>query len=389
MEFVYGSEAPWECPCPVSALLSWSGWGRRIVPGRPHLSVARGTADSAGLPPGRQDPPPPWSAPDHGVQPLDVTRTMLWLLLSRDRPGPGVDRARYETLVAQWNRGFTPVVPRAAPRSGQPDGGVLAHALRAATGQGRAWWREGSGPWRTVPAAEVLLRLGVARAPAGTAVTEDFAGLAEALHHFVSLRGLVRANALSTRWMSGASGPPAGPLVRPLGQPWTRRGSWEFVRASADLLTEEGVLLAHAAVHDGRLPVGHVVRQWECLHRAAFLAERQQAFLYEESGGARTAARARATARLRKLRAHRDAAVQGPGDAAVRPADTAEALDRAWRIVASFLLALSATLTNRSGRPLPEPDARLWRGLAALREERGEEGTAAAARWLERQLRDS
>ncbi|MFJ3090088.1 hypothetical protein [Streptomyces sp. NPDC086838] len=372
----------------MSALLSWSDWGRRIIPGRPHLSVARGTADSAGPPPGRQDPPPPWSSPDHGVQPPDVTRTMLWLLLSRDRPGPGVDRARYETLVAQWNRGFTPVVPRASPRSGHPDEGLLAHALRGAAGQGRAWWREGSGPWLTAPAAECLLRLGVARAPAGTAVAGDFAGLAEALHHFVSLRGLVRAIALGTRWMSGASGPPAGPLAQPLGQPWTRRSSREFVRTSADLLTEEGVSLAHAAVHGGRLPVGHVVRQWECLHRAAFLAERQQAFLCEENGGARTAARATATAHLRKIRAHRDAAVQGPGDAALRPADTAEALDRAWRIVASLLLAVSATLANRSGRLPPEPDDRLWRGLAALREEGDEEGTAAAARWLARQLRD-
>jgi hypothetical protein len=331
---------------------------------------------------------------------------MVWLLLGRTPPPRAAhDATPHGTFVDHWNRGFTAVVPRDTDRA------PLAHVVRAAAGQGHAWCRDGARTWRAAPAVDVLRQLRLAPACLSlrtvTPTAGDLPRLAEALHQHVSLRALVRANTLGTTRLlallaeqgrGAAPGSPAGPAGHPLGVPYVHLRSWQLVLASADQITDEGARLAHAAVHRRRLPADHVVRQLLCLHRAAFVAERQRALLpAERPSQDRLAATAAgsdtggtAAAHVRAIRAHRLAAQRAPRDTPVSATVVADALARAWWNVASLFLDLA----ERTGSvaPTQERDAPFWHALAGLRTPPGRystdnDGVAVAARWLEREFR--
>ncbi|MEV6395106.1 hypothetical protein AB0M39_10070 [Streptomyces sp. NPDC051907] len=367
-----------------------------------------------------------------GVQPPDVTRTMLWLLLSRTPPRPASPDAELRTaLAAQWNKDFTPVVPL---DRGQGAGGAaqepLAQAVRAAAGHGWAWWREGPGAWRPEPAAEVLRRLDLSPVRLDvrprTDGADDLPALAHALHHHVRLRTLLRAGAAGTQRLSallagGAEhGPGGSPGAGPgsgsgstssagagatsgsgeqrLAQPYVLRRAWQLIFTSVDQLIAQGGELAHWTVHCGRPPTGCAARQLLCLHRAAFLAERQQALVLDprhnggrllfpaagpSAGGGFSDAVGAAAAHLEAIKAHRHASEREP-DAPERTAEVAESLERAWRTVASLFLTL-AELSRQTGS---EPAAGLWRRLADSRtpldaDRSADDVVADTARWLE------
>lgn len=403
---------PWESLCPVSALLSWSGWGRRVIPGRYCPPFGRGVFESAGPAPARSAVPE--YPRDADVQPPDVTRTMVWLLLSRTPThGTGHDATWHRALAEQWNREFTPVVPRGPGTGAGPGGQPLAHAARAAAGHGLAWWSDGRGTWRKVPAADALRRLGLDPAHqagrAATVLADGLPGLAEALHHHVSLRALVLANTLGTRRLLALLGhgterphPVAEQGEHVLGAPYIMRRSWQLVLASVDHVTTEGARLTHAAIHDAQPPAGHAAQQLTCLHRSAFLAGRQQALLLDprHNGGISLfAASGRSTARGRSdlpgtvrehltvIRTHCHTVKSATGAAPERTAEVADALQRAWWCAA----ALFMTLTDLCRRTGAQPDASVWRGMAGLwtssggNEPSGDE-VARAAGWLEREL---
>ncbi|WP_266537747.1 hypothetical protein [Streptomyces sp. NBC_01142] len=353
------------------------------------------------------DPPECLSFVDDGVQPPEVTRTMVWLLLSRTPPGTGPDAALRKTLAEQWNKEFTPVVPRGV---GTGTGAVqepLTRAVRAAAGHGRAWRRDGPDTWRQASAADVLRRSDLVPvrpdSREATAVAGDLPALAEALHHHVSLRTLVRASTAGTQRLSALLGRGAEQGEQSLEDPYILRRPWQLIVASVDHITAEGARLTHSAVHHGQPPTAHAARQLLCLHRSAFLAERQQALVLDPrhnggrlpfpaswpgAAGRFVEIPGAAAAHLRAIRAHRHAAERAPGDTPAGTTEVADALERAWWNVAWLFLAL----TELSRQTRSEPEAGLWRSLADFSAPfdgggpLGDE-VAATARWLERKLR--
>jgi histidine ammonia-lyase len=266
---------------------------------------------------------------------VDVVRTMVWLRLAGMTLGhSGVALPVWDTLVDQWNRGFTPVVPRDGSVSASGDLVPLAHAAAAAAGNGEAWVR-GAGTWRPLPAGEALRRIGASpvRWDARSSlafVNGTSASLAQALHNHLRLAAMARACAAVTArvvellgcgrepyadqvarvrghrghraaaaWIRRGVGESAPSPARPLQEPYSLRCAPQVVGAVLDQLRlQGGVLVAEAngctdnpvlvddrVWHGGNFhaaPVGLASEQHAlCLHQLAFLAERQLALVLD------------------------------------------------------------------------------------------------------------
>jgi histidine ammonia-lyase len=148
--------------------------------------------------------------------PPTVARLAVWLRLSAMRLGhSGVQLETWELLAAQWNAGFTPVVPQDGSLSASGDLVPLAHAAQAAAGQGHAWLRTGD-EWHVEPAADVLRALGLTavRWEARSAlafVNGTSAALARALVNHARLTALACVAAAATGRLAtllGSAGTP-------------------------------------------------------------------------------------------------------------------------------------------------------------------------------------
>jgi histidine ammonia-lyase len=151
--------------------------------------------------------------------PPTVTRLAVWLRLRTMLLGySGVELETWELLAAQWNAGFTPVVPQDGSLSASGDLVPLAHAAQAAAGRRLAWLRTGD-EWRPAPAADVLRGLGLTpvRWEARSAlafVNGTAAALARALVNHTRLTALARVAAAVTGRLAtllGSAGTPFSP----------------------------------------------------------------------------------------------------------------------------------------------------------------------------------
>ncbi|WP_181727365.1 aromatic amino acid ammonia-lyase [Streptomyces sp. PT12] len=310
-------------PATVAGILAEAGWERRIeltdrrrqalahgrallaraVRRRPVYGVSRGFGPLADRP----------ADPDAAVQasglidhltvgqgsPMTpaVTRLMVWLRLRGMALGhSGVEPETWEALAAQWNAGFTPVVPRDGSLSASGDLIPLAHAAAAAAGRGQAWLRadadagagagaDADGDPRREPSAAALARRGLTpvRWEARSAlafVNGTSAALATSLVNHARLLGLAHAAAAATgrlalllgsdpvpfsdalaavrghpghrtaaalirRQLSGARAPDPD---RPLQEPYSLRCAPQVIGAVIDQLRlQEKVLLTEAA----------------------------------------------------------------------------------------------------------------------------------------------
>ena len=135
--------------------------------------------------------------------PPSVSRLMVWIRLrGMARGHSGIEPLLWDQLAAQWNAGFTPVVPQDGSLSASGDLVPLAHAAQAAAGNGEAWARDGVG-WHRGPADAVLRRLELApvRWEARSAlafVNGTSASLARTLVNHGRLEALARASAAAT-----------------------------------------------------------------------------------------------------------------------------------------------------------------------------------------------
>ncbi len=267
--------------------------------------------------------------------PVDTVRTMVWLrLIGMTLGHSGVAEPVWDTLADQWNRGFTPVVPREGSLSASGDLIPLAHAAAVAAGDGEAWVRDG-GTWRAVPAGEALRTLGAR--PVGwdarsslAFVNGTSAALAQTLHNHLRLATLARACAAITArlalllgcsrepysdevarvrchrghrtaaaWIRRDIGDRAADPARPLQEPYSLRCAPQVVGAVLDQLrlqsevliaeasgcTDNPVLIDDHLWHGGNFhaaPIGHASEQHAlCVHQLAFLVERQLALVLD------------------------------------------------------------------------------------------------------------
>jgi histidine ammonia-lyase len=269
--------------------------------------------------------------------PPEVVRTMVWLRLRSMRLGhSGVDVDVWSALATQWNLGLTPVVPQDGSLSASGDLIPLAHAARAAAGDGDVWTAPEASAAGREPAADALRRRGLpaVRWDARSAlafVNGTSASLALAIHNQARLGALVRAGAAVTGRLVallGASteayadglaavrGHPgqrhAAALIRsavgsgavpdagrPLQEPYSLRCAPQVLGAVLDQLrlqaevlsteargcTDNPVLVGDEVLHGGNfhaVPVGLAVEQHSvCLHQVAYLAERQLALVVD------------------------------------------------------------------------------------------------------------
>ncbi|MEU1037950.1 aromatic amino acid ammonia-lyase [Streptomyces sp. NPDC005907] len=264
--------------------------------------------------------------------PPEVTRTMVWLRLrgmSLGRSAVAVDV--WDALAAQWNQGFTPVVPQDGSLSASGDLVPLAHAAQAAAGKGDAWRRAPDGSWRQEPAARALRALGAdpvdwdARSALAFA-NGTSASLARALHNHVRLQALAHAVAAGTGHLAGLLGSSPEPYddrlsavrghrgqrqaaaliraarsavvrteeaARRLQEPYSLRCAPQVVGAVLDQLgfqaqvlitegegtTDNPVFVDDDVLHGGNFHAAPVALASEqhmlCLHQLAYLAERQ------------------------------------------------------------------------------------------------------------------
>ncbi|MFY1671565.1 aromatic amino acid ammonia-lyase [Plantactinospora sp. WMMB334] len=274
--------------------------------------------------------------------PPEVARTMVWLRLQSMRLGhSGVDVAVWSALAAQWNAGITPRVPQDGSLSASGDLVPLAHAARAAAGDGEVWNGFGATAGAPVPAADALRRQGLepVRWDARSAlafVNGTSASLAMALHNHDRIRALAEASAavtgrlvtllgaateayaerlalvrghpghrLASEWIRSAAGDVVADPARPLQEPYSLRCAPQVlgavldqVRLQAEVLateargcTDNPVLVGDAVLHGGNFhaaPVALAVEQQAvCVHQVAYLAERQLALVVdpERNGG--------------------------------------------------------------------------------------------------------
>lgn len=357
-------------PATVASLLDEAGWERRLTltdDRRRVLAEGRALLDAAvarrpvygisrGFGPLAEHP----ADPDAFVQgtglidhltvgqgrplPVTETRLMVWLRLRGMALGhSGVEPAIWEALAAQWNAGFTPVAPRDGSLSASGDLVPLAHAARAAAGDGEAWAPadDGRGP-EPEPAAKALARLGLpqVRWEARSAlafVNGTSAGLARALVNHARLTGLAHAAAAATGRLAALLGCDPAPFAdalaavrghpghrtaaalirrqlphgapvepgRPFQEPYSLRCAPQVIGAVLDQLRlQEQVLVAEATgctdnpvlvdgvpYHGGNFhaaPVALVSEQHAvCVHQLAYLMERQLALAVdpERNGG--------------------------------------------------------------------------------------------------------
>ncbi|RKN04514.1 aromatic amino acid ammonia-lyase [Streptomyces radicis] len=345
-------------PATVAGLIAEAAWERRIeLTARRRQALAHGRASltravrqrpvygvSRGFGPLADHP----ADPDAAVQasglidhltvgqgsplPPTVARLMVWLRLRGMALGhSGVEPETWEALAAQWNAGFTPVVPREGSLSASGDLIPLAHAAAAAAGRGEAW-RRTDGGWRREPAAAALARRGLTpvRWEARSAlafVNGTSAALATALVNHARLLGLAHAAAAATGRLAlllgsdpvpfsdalaAVRGHPghrtAAALIRrqltdarprdpdrPLQEPYSLRCAPQVIGAVIDQLRlQERVLLTEATgctdnpvlvegelYHGGNFhaaPVALAAEQHAvCVHQLAYLLERQLA----------------------------------------------------------------------------------------------------------------
>ncbi|HYN94071.1 MAG TPA: aromatic amino acid ammonia-lyase [Pilimelia sp.] len=269
--------------------------------------------------------------------PPAVTRTAVWLRLRSMALGhSAVDPDLWHALAAQWNAGFTPVVPREGSLSASGDLVPLAHAALAAGGSAteRAW-QDGA----QVHPAHRLRALGVPPVvwEARTAlafVNGSSASLAQALHNHRELAAAVRLAADTTarivrllgcdptpygepvsrvrnqpgqRTVAGwiRSALPAGhtrAADRPLQERYSLRCAPQVLGAVLDQLAAQGAVLAREAAgctdnpvvvdgavqHGGNFHAAPVALATEahagCVHQVAMLLERQLALLVDPAG---------------------------------------------------------------------------------------------------------
>lgn len=265
-----------------------------------------------------------------------AARTAVWLRLASMRHGySGADPSIWDGLAAQWNAGFTPVIPGEGSLSASGDLIPLAHAAQAAAGRGEAY-EQHDGQWIRRPAPAVLARLGLAPVTweARTAlafVNGTSAALAVTLHAQARLRALTRAAAEATGrlaallgasqqayapalalvrghaghaqaagWIRAAAGPGRRrDPQRPLQEPYSLRCAPQVLGAILDQLRLQGELLGTEAagctdnpvlagdslLHGGNFhaaPVGLAAEQLTlCAHQLAYLAERQLALVVD------------------------------------------------------------------------------------------------------------
>ncbi|MEU8432826.1 aromatic amino acid ammonia-lyase [Streptomyces sp. NPDC029216] len=264
--------------------------------------------------------------------PPEVTRTMVLLRLRGMLLGhSAVAVDVWEALAAQWNQGFTPVVPQDGSLSASGDLVPLAHAAQAAAGRGPAWRRTPAGTWEQVPAERALRDLGLApvRWDARSALAfanGTSASLARALHNHARLQALALAVAVGSGHLAGLLGSSAEPYddrlsavrghpgqrraaavirearsavvrdedaARRLQEPYSLRCAPQVVGAVLDQLSfQEAVLTAEGGgttdnpvfvdgdvLHGGNFHAAPVALASEqhmlCLHHLAYLAERQ------------------------------------------------------------------------------------------------------------------
>lgn len=150
-----------------------------------------------------------------------AVRLMVWLRLRGMTLGhSAVEPELWSLLSAQWNSGFTPVVPQDGSLSASGDLVPLAHAAQAAAGSGEAWQRDGD-RWRPAPAAGVLRGLGLepvaweARS-ALAFVNGTSASLARAMLNQVRLEALARAAAAATGRLAALLGSGVSPFSEEL-----------------------------------------------------------------------------------------------------------------------------------------------------------------------------
>ncbi|MFI7273054.1 aromatic amino acid lyase [Streptomyces sp. NPDC049879] len=264
--------------------------------------------------------------------PATETRLMVWLRLRGMALGhSGVEPSVWDALAAQWNAGFTPVVPRDGSLSASGDLVPLAHAARAAAGDGEVWLHAADG-WRREPAARALARRGLApvRWEARSAlafVNGTSAALARALVNHARLTGLAHAAAAATGRLAALLGCDPVPFAdalgavrghpghrtaaaliraqlpedvpaatgRPFQEPYSLRCAPQVIGAVLDQLRlQEQVLLTEAegctdnpVLVDGHLyhggnfhaaPLALATEQHAvCVHQLAYLMERQLA----------------------------------------------------------------------------------------------------------------
>ncbi|MEV7541192.1 aromatic amino acid ammonia-lyase [Streptomyces sp. NPDC089915] len=264
--------------------------------------------------------------------PPEVTRTMVLLRLRGMLLGHSAVAVEvWEALAAQWNAGFTPVVPQDGSLSASGDLVPLAHAAQAAAGRGAAWQRTAGGDWEQVPAERALRDLGLpaVRWDARSALAfanGTSASLARALHNHARLDALTRAVAVGSGHLAGLLGSSPEPYddrlsavrrhpgqrraaavireardavvhdtgaARRLQEPYSLRCAPQVVGAVLDQLSFQGAVLATEGegttdnpvfvdgdvLHGGNFHAAPVALAGEqhmlCLHQLAYLAERQ------------------------------------------------------------------------------------------------------------------
>ncbi|MDS1271517.1 aromatic amino acid ammonia-lyase [Lipingzhangella sp. LS1_29] len=364
--------------------------------------------------------------------PPDVTRLMVWIRLRGMTHGhSGVEPGIWDQLAAQWNAGFTPVVPEDGSLSASGDLVPLAHAAQAATGNGRAWTRSDDGTWRQLPARDDQERLGLTpvhwEARSALAfVNGTSASLARGLVNHVRLAALAHAATAVTGRLAallGCDPAPFGPELaevrghpghrtaaaligrefpdgarrnpaRPFQEPYSLRCAPQVIGAVLDQLrlqetilvtealgcTDNPVLVNGELHHGGNFHAAPVALASEqhtvCIHQLAYLMERQLALALDphRNGGlpmllahepGRTSGLAgvqiAATSHLAAIRQRAYPASCTPVPSNLDNQDhvplalngtnaVADALDRAWWIVASAHHALAA-IHRLQGRP--------------------------------------
>jgi histidine ammonia-lyase len=168
---------------------------------------------------------------------------MGWLRLRGMSAGhSGIDPAAWQHLAAQWNAGFTPVVPRDGSLSASGDLVPLAHAALAASGDSSQLAWAGS---EQIPAAESLSRLGLSPVVwearlALAFVNGSSACLAVAMHNHQTLLDLTRLAARITGRITTLLGADPSPYGEPLNRVRNQTGQ---LQAAESIRAE--------------LPVGH------------------------------------------------------------------------------------------------------------------------------------
>jgi histidine ammonia-lyase len=161
--------------------------------------------------------------------PPEVTRLMVWIRLRGMTSGcSAIHPDVWESIAAQWNAGFIPIVPQDGSLSASGDLVPLAHAAQAAAGNGRAWRRDGE-EWTAEDAGESLCRLGVepVRWEARSAlafVNGTTASLARALVNHRRLEALAHATAIATGRLAALLGCDPEPFSEALAEIRGHRG---------------------------------------------------------------------------------------------------------------------------------------------------------------------